>query len=210
MSTRTGGLARAVTLPLLALLLVGGVLAVQVANGGGEFEPLRPADACTERTVTSQADGIDGLSERLVLVGVTNAACTLGLSREGYVLDLAQGGMRSDAQIEALRDGLRDGVRQLDDEGTLPPASSLVDEALESADLNSFVEFAIRNLPDSVIDRAIQTDDVLVRAVDDLDLRALLDDLDDRAGLEAQVGAAVEQAVRDILEERVRDLVPGI
>ena len=60
----------------------GGVLGVQLAHGGGEFEPLRPADPCAARTVTSQADGIDGLSERLVLLGLDGAACRLHVSRE--------------------------------------------------------------------------------------------------------------------------------
>ncbi len=152
---------RAAALPVAAVLLVSGVLAVQVANGGGTFVPLRPADACVARTVTSQAEGIDGLTERLVLLGVADAACRLGVSRESLTLDLAQPGERSDAEVDALREGLRDAVRQLADEGSLPPASELVDEALDNSDLNRFLELAIRALPDSVVDAALKTDDVL-------------------------------------------------
>lgn len=200
-------LARAVGLPVVALVLVAGVLGVQVAQGGGDFEPLRPADACVERPVTSQADGIEGLTERLVLVGVDEAACTLGVSREALTLELAQPGERTDAQVDALREGLLAAVGRLDEEGTLPPASELVDEALDQADLNGFLEAAIRALPDSVVDGALKTDDVLTRAIEDLDLRELLGNLDDPDGLNTQVEAAVTQAVKDSLLDRLRDLL---
>jgi hypothetical protein len=93
------------------------------------------------------------------------------------------------------------------DDGTLPPASALVDEALDSADLNDFVKAAIRALPDSVIDAALKTDDVLTRTIDNLDLRALLADVDDRQSLDQQLDAAVTQAVRDSLTGRLRDLL---
>lgn len=200
--------ARAALMPVAAVVLVAGVLGVQLSEGGGRFEPLRPADACSERVVTSRAEGIEGLTERLVLLGVTDAACTLGVSREAFTLDIAQGGGRSDAEIEALREGLKAAVQQMADDGTLPPASELVDEALDEAELNRFLEYAVRALPDSVIDSALKTDDVLTRAVDDLDLRQLLDDLDDQDSLEAAVEDAVTEAVKDSLVDRLQDLLP--
>jgi hypothetical protein len=196
-----------VGLPGAALVLVGGVLAVQLANGGGTFEPLRPADACAERVVTSQADGIDGLAEGLVLRGLANAACTLHVSREGLTLELAQPGVRTDAQVDALHDGLLGAVQQMKDDGSLPPASDLVDEALDNADLNGLLEAAIRALPDSVVDAALKTDDVLTRAIDDLDLRELLADLDNEDELDEQLDAAITQAVKDSLAARLRDLL---
>ncbi|GEP33343.1 hypothetical protein NSZ01_11110 [Nocardioides szechwanensis] len=194
-------------LAVAALVLVGGVLSVQVAQGGGSFEPLKTADPCLERIVTSQADGIDGLTERLVLIGIDEAACALGVSREALTLELGQGGTRTDEEVDALRDGLTAAVRRMEDDGTLPPSSELVDEALDNADLNRFLEIAIRALPDSVIDSALKTDDVLVRAIEDLDLREVLADLDDQASLNAQVEAAVTQAVKDSLVDRVQDLL---
>jgi hypothetical protein len=207
MSTRLSALG----LPALALALVGGVLGVQLAYGGGSFEPLRSADPCTTREVASRSDGIEGLTERLVLIGVDEAACDLGVTREALILELGQPGTRSDAQIDAQIDALRDGlsaaVRRMEEEGTLPPASELVDEALDSADLNRFLEIAIRAIPDSVVNAALKTDDVLLRTIADLDLRALLANLDDQADLNAPLEEAVTQAVVDSLADRLRDLV---
>ncbi len=93
------------------------------------------------------------------------------------------------------------------DDGTLPPASELVDEALDSTDLNGFLKAAIRALPDSVVDAALKTDDVLTRTIDDLDLRTLLANLDNESDLEQQIDAAVTQAVKDSLAARLRDLL---
>jgi hypothetical protein len=202
----TGGL-RLASLPAVALVLVAGVLAVQLSNGGGSFEPLKPADACVERTVTSRADGIDGLSERLVLLGIDGAACRLHLSREALTLQLAQPGPRTDEEIDALRQGLLSAVQRMKTDGSLPPASDLVDEALDNADLNGFLEAAIRALPDSVINAAVRIDDVLDRAINDLDLRTVLENLDDPDDLNRQVNAAITQAVKDSLTDRLRDLL---
>lgn len=198
---------RRVGLPALALALVAAVLTVQITHGGGRFEPLRPADACVRRTVTSEARGIEALTERLVLLGVNNAACRLRVSREALTLELARGRTPTDAQVSALRSGLLDAVRQLNADGSLPPASDLVDEALDSADLNGLLKAAIRAIPDSVIDAALKTDDVLTRTIDDLDVRELLSNIDDADDLNAQVEAAVTEAVKDSLEQRLRDLL---
>ncbi len=77
------GLQRAALLPLVAVALVATVLGVQLAHGGGRYEPLRPADPCVARDVGSRADGIEGLTERLVLLGVDGAACRLGVYPRG-------------------------------------------------------------------------------------------------------------------------------
>ena len=194
-------------LPLAAVALVAGTIGVQLGHGGGSYEPLRPADACVERPVTSQADGIEGLTERLVLIGIDDAACTLGTSREALTLRIAQSDEPTAAEISALRRGLLSAVRRMKADGTLPPASDLVDEVLDSADLNPLLERIIRALPDSAIDAALKTDDVLRRTIDDLDLRRLLRELDDVSAINEQIEPAVTQAVKDSLEARVRDLV---
>jgi hypothetical protein len=194
-------------LPVLAVVLVTGVLGVQVAHGGGTFEPLHSADPCVPRKVTSKAEGINGLSERLVLLGLDGAACRLHLSREALTLELAQTPSPTDAEVDALHDGLLAAVQRMKKDGTLPPASDLVDEAMDNADLNGFLEAAIRALPDSVVNAAVKIDDVLIRAIDQLDLRSVLEELDDQHDLDQQVNAAITQAVKDSLEARLRGLL---
>jgi hypothetical protein len=198
---------RWLALPVLAVAMVAGVLAVQIGHGGGSFEPLHPADPCVEREVTSRAEGIDALTERLVLLGIDGAACRLHISREALTLELAQSDDPTDAQVDALRGGLHDAVHRMKADGTLPPISSFVDEALDNADLNGFLKAAIKALPDSVIDAALKTDDVLDRTIDDLDLRELLANVDDQDDLNRQVEAAVTQAVKDSLVDRLRNLL---
>ncbi|HEX4471548.1 MAG TPA: hypothetical protein VH085_06245 [Nocardioides sp.] len=201
------GRAHLAGLPAAALVLVGSVLGIQLANGGGAFEPLRPADPCVARAVSTPPDSLDALTERLVLLGIDGAACRLHVSREALTLELARPGARTDAEIEALHAGLLSAVRQLKDSGSLPPASQLVDETLDSVALNGFVKAAIRALPDSVVDAALKTDDVLTRTIDGLDLRTLLSDLDNQHALDQQLDAAVTRAVEDSLVARLRDLL---
>jgi len=195
------------SLPAVALVLVAGVLGVQVAYGGGTFEPLRPADPCATRSVTSAARGIDGLSERLVLLGIDGAACRLHVSREELTLELAQPGTRTDAEIDALHAGLLSAVQRMKDDGSLPPASELVDEALDATDLNAFLEAAIRALPDSLVDATLKTDDVLSRTIDNLDLPKLLTNVDNPSELDQQIDTAVTRAVKESLAARLRDLL---
>lgn len=194
-------------LPIAALILVAGVIGVQLANGGGTYEPLRSADACAERTVTSQAEGINGLAERLVLLGIDGAACELGVSREALTLQIAQSGARGDTEVDALRAGLLNAVRQMKADGTLPQASELVDEALDSANLNGLLEKAIRVIPDSAINKVLKTDDVLTRAINDLDLPELLANLDNQDDLEQQIEIAVTGAVEESIKDRLSDLL---
>ena len=199
--------ARLVGLPAVALVLVSGVLGVELANDGGRFEPLTPADPCVEREVTSEAEGIDALTERLVLLGIDGAACRLEVSREALTLELAQPGERTDEQVDALRAGLHAAVDRMTEDGSLPEASDLVDEALGNADLNGFLEALIKALPDSVIDAAVKMDDVLHRTIDDIDLRDVLENLDDPDDLNRELNAAVERAVKDSIVDRLQGLV---
>jgi hypothetical protein len=199
---------RTVALPVIAVLLVSGVLGVQIANGGGDFTPTRSADPCADRVVTPVSTGIEGLGEHLVLLGLDGAACRLGVTREALALQLARStAPPTDTQVKALRAGLLDAVRRMKADGTLPPASALIDEALDNSDLNGFVKAAIRALPDSLINSTLKTDDVLRRTINDLDLRALLANVNDPDDLSRQLDAAVSKAVKDSLIARLRDLL---
>lgn len=197
---------RTFALPVIAAALVSGMLGVQFAYGGGDFVPLRASDPCAVRTVTSTSTGIDGLTERLVLLGLDGAACRLGITRETLTLQLAQPGQRTDAQINALRAGLLQAVDRMKADGTLPPASAFVDEALDNSNLNGLLKAAIRALPDSVINQALKTDDVLRRTINDLDLRTLLAHANNPDDLTAQINKAVTKAVQDSLSARLHDL----
>lgn len=203
-------LPRWVALPVAAVVVVAGVIGVQLARGGGTYQPLSPPPACAERPVTTQAEGLEGLTERLVLIGLADAACTLGVSREELTLDLARSGSVTDEQVDALRDGLLSATRQMKSDGTLPQASDLLDEALTNADLNRYLERAIRALPDRIVNSTVRIDDVLERAIGALDLPALLTDLSDQDAVEDQVNRAVTRAVKDSIIARVKDLLPDL
>lgn len=198
---------RAGALPALAVVLVSGVLAVQLANGGGDYRPLRPVNACVLPPVTSVATGIDGLTEELVLTGLADAACHLGESREAFTLQLTQSGTYTDAQINALRAGLLSAVDSLKAEGKLPKASQLVHEAVDDSNLSSFRKAALRAVPDSLVDKALTTDDILRRTINELDLRALLANISDRQAMTTQVNTAVTKAVTARLEDLLH--LPG-
>lgn len=204
----SAGTLRAAVLPLVAAMLVSGVVGVQIANGGGDFVPARAANPCAARVVTSASTGIEALTERVVLLGLDGAACRLGMTREALVLRLATPGERSPATIRALRAGLLGAVDRMKSEGNLPPASDLAGEALDNADLPGLVKLLIRALPDSVINAALKTDDVLRRTINDLDLRAILADLNNPDELNRRINAAVSQAVKDSLVARLRSLLP--
>lgn len=199
---------RWIALPIVAAIAVVAVVAVQLANGGGRYEPLTPPAACVEREVESQVDGIEGLGEELVLIGLADAACSLGVTREELTLELAQAATLTDTQEQALRDGLRSAVEELDAADALPPVSTLVDETVARADLNRFVEIAIGAVPNGVIDAALPTRDLLDRAIEELDLGVLVDNVADPDAIEAEIQRAITQSVVDTLLGRLRDLLP--
>lgn len=195
---------RALALPLIALLLVAAVLGAQVAAGGGDYVPRRPADPCAPRDLPRIAARLEPLAERIVLLGLDSAACRLGISRERLVLALA--GTRSldpDAPA-ALKAGLRDAVDRLDREGRLPKVSQLLPEALDQAELPGIVRTVIGAIPDRTVDSALPTRALLRRAVGELDVDRLVRELDDPDRLELAVRSAILQAARDQILDRLR------
>lgn len=196
-----------VALPVVALVLVTGVLGVQVASGGGSFTPLLPASPCDVRDVTSVSTGIDAITERVVLLGLDRAACRLGTTREALILQLAQSSQQTDAQIAALRTGLLGAVDRMDADGTLPPPANLVDDAVAHSDLNGFLKVAIGVLPPSAVNGALKTGDVLRGTINGLDLRTVLANLDNPDDLTQQIRAAVTTAVEQALLARLRSLL---
>jgi len=202
-----GGVRLAFALPLTALALVAVVIGTQVAAGGGSFTPLRPTSPCQVRDVTSVSTGLDGITERVVLLGLDRAACRLGTTREALVLQLAQSGQHSDAEIAALRAGLLAAVDRMEADGTLPPASDLVDEAVSRSNLNGFLKVAITALPASVVNSALSTGEVLRGTINGLDLRAVLANLGNPDDLTQQINGAVTTAVEQALLAKLRSLL---
>ena len=78
---------RGIALIAAALCLSAGLLGVQLASGGADFVPQRPADPCQDRARTG-TDDLEGLAETVVLAGLDDAACKLGVTRERLLLAL--------------------------------------------------------------------------------------------------------------------------
>ena len=192
-------------LVLLALALVFAVLGWQVSQGGGDFVPRASADPCRERPAPPIPAELEPLAERVVLVGLDEAACDLGVSRERLVLDLAERDERPDPQV--LQDGLGRAVDRLE----FPPVSDLLPSVVDRAGLPGIAESAIDAVPDAVVDDLLPTEAVLRRAVDRLDVTAILDNLDDPASLEPLLRDAILEAAREEivagLPEPIRSLI---
>ena len=195
---------KALALPLVAALLVAVVLGVQVAAGGGDYVPRRPADPCVRRPIARIAPRLEPLAERLVLLGLDRAACRLGVTRERLVLALAEPRTLDPGAPAALKAGLRDAVGRLDRDGRLPKVSALLPEAIEQADLPGIVKTIIGAIPDGAVDRALPTGPLLRRAVGELDVARLVRELDDPDRLEPGIRSAILKAARDQILERLR------
>jgi hypothetical protein len=195
---------RTLALPVIAVLLVAAVLGVQVAAGGGDFVPRQPADPCAPRAVPPIPAQLEPVAERIVLLGLDSAACRLGISRERLVLALADTRTLDPDAPAAVKAGLRDAVNRLDREGRLPKVSQLLPEALEEADLPGIVKTVIAAIPDETVDGALPTAPLLLRAIDALDVDELVRDLDDPDQLDAAIRAAILQAARDQILDRLR------
>ena len=195
---------RALALPLIAVALVAAVLGVQVAAGGGDYVPRRPADPCSPRAIPPIPSRLEPVAERVVLLGLDSAACRLGISRERLVLALADSRSLDPDAPAALKTGLRDAVDRLDREGRLPRVSQLLPEALDQSDLPGIVKTVIGAIPDSAVDSALPTGPLLRRAVGELDVEQLIRELDDPQRLESAVRSAILQAARDQILDRLR------
>lgn len=183
-------------LPLIAVVLVAAVLGVQVAAGGGHYVPLKPANPCQPRPVASIAPQLDPLAEQIVLLGLDNAACHLGISRERLVLTLANTRTLDPRTPAALKAGLGEAVDQLAREGRLPKVSQLLPQALDQANLPGIAKTLIEALPNGVVDNLLPTVPLLHRTIDELDVGRLLRQLHDPGQLESAIRTAILQAAK--------------
>jgi hypothetical protein len=195
---------RRLALPLIAVLLVGAVLGIQVAAGGGHYVPRRPADPCVPRPVPAIGARLEPLAEQIVLLGLDGAACRLGISRERLVLALADPRSLDPRAPAALKAGLRDAVDRLDREGRLPKVSQLLPEALDQSDLPGIAKTIIEAIPAGFVDNALPTAPVLRRTIDELDVTRLLHQLNDPSQLDSAIQSAILQAALQQILDRLR------
>lgn len=195
---------RRFALPLIAVLLVAGVLGVQVAAGGGHYVPRRPANPCAPRPIPPIPAQLEPLAEQIVLLGLDSAACRLGISRERLVLALADTRSLDPRASAALKAGLRDAVDRLEREGRLPKVSQLLPEALGQAGLPGIVKTIIGAIPAGLVDTALPTAPLLRRTIDQLDVTRLVHELGDPSRLNSAIQSAVLHAALSQILDRLR------
>jgi hypothetical protein len=195
---------RRLALPLVAVLAVAAVLGVQVAAGGNHYAPLRPANPCTPRPVPPIPAQLEPLAEQIVLLGLDNAACRLGISRERLVIALADTRTLSPQTTTALEAGLRDAVDRLDREGRLPKVSQLLPQALDQSSLPEIAKTIIAATPNGLVDNLLPTGPLLRSTIDELDINRLLHELHDPSQLNSALQSAILQAALRQVVNRLR------
>jgi hypothetical protein len=206
---------RGVALIAVAIVLGAGLLGVQLASGGADFVPQRPADPCRARGLAPKAE-LESLAEAIVLIGLDEAACKLGVSRERLLLALPSQKDRTELARElgtddrglarAVRDGLRRGVDRLDAAGRLPKASALLPSLADEIGVSKSV---LELIPDRVVDGLLPTAGVLRRSVDRIDVTTVLANLDDRTTLEKTLRDAIVRGALDEAKAQIAEALPG-
>jgi hypothetical protein len=211
--------ARAIVLPAAALAVVLVLLAVQLASGGASFVPTPPPSACTTRPLPARSKDLTPVIEDVVLGGVQRAACTLGVSRERLLLALPSGpdrrlladerGQTEQGLERALKNGMIAEVSRLSSAGRLPATSALLDTYASQLGLSGLEATALKSVPSGVIDSLLPTRDVLVRAIDGLDVGQLLATLNEPGGLEPALRAAIQSAAIAEAKARILQQLPS-
>lgn len=204
---------RAILLPLFALLTSVGLIWVHVASGGDDYGPASPPDPCRIPALVATTDDLETITEALVVDGVRDAACTLGVTRERLVLALPSEGDRralvdDDALAAALRLGLRRSVDRLERGGRLPKASALRDDYVDELGLPGIAEAVVRRIPDGVVDDLLPTGAVLRRALGQVDLLAVIAEIDEPDALERRLRADIEDAAKAEARDRLIARIP--
>lgn len=206
---------RGLTLIAAAIVLSSVLLGVQLASGGSRFVPQRAGDPCRDRGGTVSND-LESLGEAVVLTGVDQAACKLGVSRERLLLalpsqqdraDLARAAGTDEAGLsQTIKDGLRTGVDRLDRAGRLPSKTALLALVAEQLGVSKGL---VDLIPSGLTDTLPPTADLLRSSLDRLDVNTVLDNLGDRASLESTLRDALLQGAIDEAKGRLRQALPG-
>ena len=214
--------ARALALPLAALVLAAALLGIYLAAGGSDYgEVQEVADPCRERPAAGRPvpAQLEPLAERVVVLGLDETACRLGVSRERLVLALPTAKDRraladelgiSEAELaQALKAGLGRAVTRLERAGRLPRTSALLPAVLAEMDLPGPAESLIEAIPDDTVDSLAPTGPILRRAIRQLDVQELLSGLGNSDRLEDQLRDAVAEAAQEEIRARLLDRLPG-
>ena len=140
---------RRAALVVLALLLAGAglLLGLELAAGARDYGTSASRPPCAPHPAYP-GDGLDATLQRIVLDGLSGAACELGATREELVLSLAPSTVRpkdirwDDATIQrAVRSGLVRAIDDAEDRGSLPgPVATVLRAAAERAPVAFLVE----------------------------------------------------------------------
>ena len=171
------------------------------------------------RPLPVKVEDLDPLAQTLVLLGVQRAACTLGVSRERLIIALPsredrdalarEAGTDEAGLVDALTRGLEFALVRLEREDRLPKASTLRDDYADDLDLPGIAEAAVRRIPDGIVDGLLPTAAVLQRALKQVDVRQLLEDLDDPSVIETRLEQDIKEAALAEAKERLLDKLPG-
>lgn len=209
---------RALALPGAALVAVLAVLGMQLAFGGGDFVPAAQADPCAEPVLPAVSTDLDQVTQAIVVGGVQDAACGLGIPREDLLLALPsasaraelaqQTGKTEDELLGAVKQGMLDTTARLDRAGRLPKASALAKTNAAELGLTGLAAQAAENLPADMIDQFLPTGAVITRAIESIDLAELLAGAEGADDWEPAIRAAVRDAAIAEVREQILDRVP--
>jgi hypothetical protein len=194
---------RRFALPVIAVLLVGAVLGVQVAAGGGDYVPRQSANPCVRRPIPPIQPHLEALAGEIVLIGLDSTACRLNISRERLALALADPRSRDPHEAAALKAGLLDAVDRLAREGRLPKVSRLLPDALDAAGLPSITRAILGAIPARLVDDALPTSTLLRRTLDEHNVARLLRELNDPGRLNSAIRSAVLHAALGQILDRL-------
>lgn len=209
---------RALALPAAALVAVVAVLGFQFAFGGGDFVPAAQADPCAEPSLPKTTTDLDQVTQAIVVGGVQDAACDLGITREELLLALPDATARAnlarregttDAELlAAVKRGMIETTARLDRAGQLPKASALVKDNAADLGLSGLAAQAAEALPPDMIDQFLPTGAVVTRAIEGLDLAALLNSAGGADAWEPAIRDAVRDAAIAEVREQILERVP--
>jgi hypothetical protein len=205
---------RKLMLPFAALVLVVAVVAINIAAGGADYNADKPADPCMPRETAAVAPKIDAVAQQVVLAGLDETACSLGISRERLLLALASPSDQDEliAELETskaelaqeLKAGMKKGITKLGKSGELPKVSALLPDIVDELNLGPAGDLA-NLIPESVIDDVVPTEGVLQLAADRLDYEQLLTQLSDPDQLEPVLRKAIQDAAIEEARARITE-----